>query len=143
MQSLFDFIVQPVGKRYDNEVKVGDKTLITNTKIESFKSVSNRAVVLEVPKAFETKIKKGDILIIHHNVFRRFYDIRGNQKDSRSKFTDDKFFCSIDQIYLYGKEGEWKSFGDRCFINPIVDNDDLTLDKEKKLIGILGPALDI
>jgi|TARA_B110000914_G_C15402564_1_gene417944 uncharacterized protein YneR len=137
MQSLFDFIVQPVGKRYDNEVKVGDKTLITNTKIESFKSVSNRAVVLEVPKAFETKIKKGDILIIHHNVFRRFYDIRGNQKDSRSKFTDDKFFCSIDQIYLYGKEGEWKSFGDRCFINPIVDNDDLTLDKEKKLIGIL------
>ena len=98
MQSLFDFIVQPVGKRYDNEVKVGDKTLITNTKIESFKSVSNRAVVLEVPKAFETKIKKGDILIIHHNVFRRFYDIRGNQKDSRSKFTDDKFFCSIDQI---------------------------------------------
>ena len=82
MQSLFDFIVEPVNKRYDNEIKVGDKTLITNSRIESFKNVSNQAIVLEVPKAFETKIKKGDIVIIHHNVFRRFYDMRGNQKDS-------------------------------------------------------------
>jgi hypothetical protein len=93
MQSLFSFIVKPVDKRYDNEVKVGSKTLITNSRIESWKSVSNQAVVLEVPKAFTTKVRKGDIIVIHHNVFRRFYDIRGNQKDSRSKFIDDKFFC--------------------------------------------------
>ena len=138
MKSLFDFIVEPIGNRYDNEVKVGDnKSLITNTTIESFKSVSNRAVVLETPMALETDIKVGDIVVIHHNVFRRFYDMRGNQKDSRSKFIDNKFFCAPDQIYLYGKEGCWKSFGDRCFISPIVDTDSFTTDKERKLIGIL------
>jgi hypothetical protein len=137
MQSLFSFIVKPVDKRYDNEVKVGNKTLITNSRIESWKSVSNQAVVLEVPKAFTTKVRKGDIIVIHHNVFRRFYDIRGNQKDSRSKFIDDKFFCDIDQVYLYKQDGEWNAFGDRCFINPILDSDDLTADKERKLIGIL------
>ena len=133
MQSLFSFIVKPINKRYDNEIKVGDKTLITNSRIESWKSVSNQAVVLEVPKAFTTKIRKGDIIVIHHNVFRRFYDMRGNQKDSRSKFIDDKFFCDIDQVYLYKQDGEWNAFGDRCFINPILDNDDLTADKERKL----------
>ena len=30
MKSLFDFIVEPVGERYDNKVKVGDKSLIIN-----------------------------------------------------------------------------------------------------------------
>tara|TARA_R110000868_G_scaffold326756_1_gene587757 strand:- start:6177 stop:6782 length:606 start_codon:yes stop_codon:yes gene_type:complete len=137
MQSLFSFIVKPINKRYDNEVKIGDKTLITNSRIESWKSVSNQAIVVETPKAFTTKIQKGDIVVIHHNVFRRFYDMRGKQKDSRSKFIDDKFFCDIDQVYLYKQNGEWNAFGDRCFISPIVDSDVLTADKERKLIGIL------
>ena len=43
MKSLFDFIVEPYGQRYNNKVKVGDKSLIINTKIESFKSVNNIA----------------------------------------------------------------------------------------------------
>ena len=77
MNSLFDFIVEPVGQRYSNDVKVGDKSLIINTKIESFKSVNNIAKVIAVPKAFKTPIKKGDLIMIHHNVFRRFYDMKG------------------------------------------------------------------
>ncbi len=137
MKSLFDFIVKPIGNRYDNEIKVGEKSLITNTKIESFKSVSNKAIVVETPLAFKSKIKKGDTIIIHHNVFRRFYDIRGNQKDSRSKFIDGNFFVNPDQIYLYKSDSDWKAFGNRCFISPIIDNDDMTVEKERKLIGIL------
>ena len=49
MKSLFDFIVEPVGERYDNKVKVGDKSLIINTQVETFKSVNNIAKVIEVP----------------------------------------------------------------------------------------------
>ncbi len=70
-----------VAIRADNKIKLGDVTLILNTKIEDFKSVNNLAIVVETPKAFKTSIKKGDIIIIHHNVFRVFYDIRGNKKE--------------------------------------------------------------
>jgi len=80
MKSIFDFIVEPVGQRYNNEVKVGDKSLIINTKSESFKSVNNIAKVVAIPKAFKTPIKIGDLIMIHHNVFRRFYDMRGEEK---------------------------------------------------------------
>lgn len=137
MKSVFNFIVKPLGDRYDNKIKVEGKELILNTKIESFKSVNNLAVVVSTPLAYSTKIKVGDIVIIHHNVFRRFYDIRGNQKNSRAYFMDDMYFCDIDQIYLYKNEGDWQSFGDRCFIKPLKNDDDLRLDKEQKLIGIL------
>ena len=137
MKSLFDFIVKPLNKRYDTEIKVGDKSLITNTNTEDFKAVSNRAVVVSTPSAYSTPIKKGDVVIIHHNVFRSFFDIRGKRKDSRSKFIDDLYFCSPDQIYLYNSNNSWNAFQDRCFVKPLLDNNHLTLDKERKLIGIL------
>ena len=35
MESLYRFIVQPKGERYDNEKKIGDKSLVTNTRIET------------------------------------------------------------------------------------------------------------
>ena len=138
MNSLYDFIVRPYnGNRYENSIKVADKELVLNTKIEAFKAVNNIAEVIAVPLAFKTNIKVGDKIIVHHNVFRIFYDIRGKIKNSRSLFKDDTFFVSVDQIYMHGDIGNWKAFGDRCFVMPLKSNDSLTLDKERELIGIL------
>lgn len=137
MRAIFDFVVRPVGKRYDNVKKVGDKELILNTKIESFKSVNNIAEVVNVPLAYKTDIKVGDKVIIHHNVFRRFYDIRGDQKNSRSFLREDLYLVQQDQIYLYGDVGNWKTFGDRCFVKPIKNNNQFSLEKEQRHIGIL------
>jgi hypothetical protein len=134
---VFDFIVKPVGSRYENSIDIDGKELIVNTKIESFKSVNNIAEVVSIPLAYKTDIKVGDTVVIHHNVFRRFYDMKGKQKNSRSYFKEDLYFCSSDQIYLYKTDTEWKSFGDRCFIKPLKNIDHLKLDKERKLIGIL------
>ena len=88
MESLYRFIIKPKGERYDNEKKVGDKSLITNTRIETFQSVSKKAIVIALPKAYKTDIKVGDEIIIHHNVFRRFYDMKGKEKNSASFFKD-------------------------------------------------------
>jgi hypothetical protein len=137
MRSVYDFIIKPVGKRYDNEVKVGEHTLITNSSIESFKHVNNIAEVVETPVAFATPIRKGDLIIVHHNVFRVFYDMKGIKKNSRSFLKDNLFFCAVDQVYLYKRKDTWKSFGDRCFVTPVKNKDFLSTDKVADLIGIL------
>ena len=137
MKSIYDFIIQPLGDKYSNTVKISGVDVVVNTKIENWKFVNRLATVIETPLAFNSKIKKGDIVVIHQNVFRTFYDMKGQKKKSRSYFKDDFYFCAIDQIYLYKNSDGWNSFGDRCFIKPIKDNDSLTLDKEQKLIGIL------
>ena len=137
MRSLFDFIIKPIGERYDNEKKVGDKTLVLNTKIESFKSVNNLATVIETPTTLDTGVSKGDTVIVHHNIFRRFYDMKGREKNSRSYFKEDLYFCSADQIYLYKKDDKWLSHIDRCFVKPIAETALLSTDKEKPLIGIV------
>ncbi len=137
MNSLYDFIVEPLGDKYSNTVNIDGKSLVLNTKIESFKFVNRLAKVIKTPLAFNFDIKIGDIVVIHQNVFRTFYDMKGKKKKSRSFFKDNLYFCSIDQIYLYKNSDGWNSFGDRCFIKPIKSKEDLTLDKEASLIGIL------
>ena len=137
MNSLFDFIVEPYGQRYNNTIKVGDTSLIINTKLDSYKSVNNIGKVISVPLAYKTKVKPGDLVMIHHNVFRRFYDIRGNEKNSKSYFKDNLYFVQLDQIYLYKRSSKWKSFGDRCFIAPLKNNDEINTSLEQSLIGVL------
>ena len=137
MKSLYDFIVEPIGERYDNVKKIGDKKLVLNTKIESWKFVNRFAKVLQTPLAIKTPIKKGDIVVVHQNIFRRFYDMQGKKKDSRSYFKDNMYFASLDQIYLYKNKDKWLSFGDRCFVKPIKNSDPLLNRKEDPYVGIL------
>ncbi len=137
MNSLYDFIVKPVGEKYNNTVKVGDKDLIVNTKIENWKFVNRVAEVVKTPLAFNSGIKVGDKVIIHQNVFRTFYDMRGKKKKSRSFLNDDLYFCTLDQIYLYKNKNTWQTINDRCFVSPIKNIESLSADKEQSLIGIL------
>jgi len=137
MKSLYDFIVEPLGDKYNNEIKVGDKKLVVNTKIESWTFVNRLAKVIETPLAFKTKIKKGDIIVIHQNVFRVFYNMKGEKKVSRSWFKDNLYFVALDQIYLYKNIDGWHTFNNRCFVQPIKDNNDLVVNKEQKLKGLL------
>ena len=137
MRSIYEFIITPKKGRYNNEKKIGDKTLILNTSIEDHKLVSKEAIIVSVPLAFKTILKVGDEIMVHHNIFRRWYDVKGKSRNSGQYFRDDLYFCKIDQLYLYKKENKWLSIGDRCFVKPIKDNDYLTSDIEQKHIGIL------
>ena len=46
MKSLYDFIVEPLGDKYNNEIQVGGKKLVVNTKIESWTFVNRLAKVI-------------------------------------------------------------------------------------------------
>tara|TARA_R110001592_G_scaffold38768_1_gene127764 strand:+ start:54 stop:659 length:606 start_codon:yes stop_codon:yes gene_type:complete len=137
MRSLYDFIVEPVGDTYENEIEIENVKIILNTKIESFKFVNNVAKVIKTPLAFKTLIKVGDTILIHHNVFRTFYDMKGVKKKSRSYFKDNQYFCALDQVYLYKSNSKWTSINDRCFIKPLKSESNFKVDKEQSLIGIL------
>jgi hypothetical protein len=137
MNSIYDFIITPKNKRYNNEKKLGDKSIVLNTSIEDHKLVSKQAIIVSVPLAFKTILKPGDEIMVHHNIFRRWYDVRGNERNSGKYFKEDLYFCKPDQLYLYKKDKKWFAISDRCFIKPIKNNDHLSMDLEQKYIGIL------
>jgi|TARA_B110000046_G_scaffold171666_1_gene192749 hypothetical protein len=134
MKSVNDFIVKPIEGRYNNTVKVGDVDLVVNTKIEEFKSISKVAEVVALPLSIKTNIKIGDKVIVHHNIFRRFYDIRGKEKNSRSFIKENMYACSPEQIYMYGVN---TAHLDYCFVKPLSNDDIFITSKEKPLMGLL------
>ena len=143
MKGWDSFIVSPVRSRYDNTKKVGDVDLILNTEIFTHTNVSNNAIVVGLPKNKQTDVQIGDEVIIHHNVFRRWHDVRGNEQNSRSFFSEDKYFVGEEQLYIYKHGDEWKSLDDYCFVKPIVNDDMFSLEKEKPLVGIVKYSNDI
>ena len=137
MRSLFDFIVRPKESRSTSVKQIEGKELILNTEMQNHQYVSRHGVIIATPLDGKTNIKAGDEVILHHNVFRRFYDIRGKAKNGRSFFEEDKYFVRPDQIFLYKNNGEWKPYGDYCFVKPIKSKDTFSLDKEEPLVGIV------
>ena len=137
MNSVYQFIIKPIGERYNNELKVGDKKLIINSSISSHKFVNRKAEVVAVPLAFETELKKGDKVIVHHNLFRRYYNQKGKSVNSGKYFKDDMYFASEDQIYMKQVNNSWKTVKDYCFVKPVVNKDDSSLSKLKECVGIV------
>jgi len=133
MKSLYSFIVKPLNERYDNIKKVDDKTLIINTGIENHRFVSKKAAVVSTPAAYTSKIKVGDELHVHHNIFRRWYDQKGNERNSSTFFKDDLYFVSLEQIYMYNL----KPHLDYCFVKPLKNQNLLENRKEQPNVGIM------
>ena len=84
MKSVYNFVVTPIGERYNNTKKVGESEVILNTEIFNHQFVNRKAKVISTPIIGDTDIKPGDEVIIHHNVFRRWHNVRGEEKNSRS-----------------------------------------------------------
>jgi len=137
MQGIFDFIIKPKNKRYNNTKQIGDSELLLNSEISDHRYVSRNGIVLSLPKAIKTNIKIGDEVIVHHNVFRRWYDIRGVEKNGRAYYKEDKYFVRLDQIFLYKQNNKWIAPKDYCFVKPIMSNDILLNEKEIPLRGII------
>ena len=137
MKAPFDFVIEPKGDRYNNTTKVGDKDLILNTEIYNHKFVNREAIVKSVPTAFETEIKPGDTIITHHNVFRRWHDVKGKERNSRSFFDENTYLVKEDQVFLYKRDGKWKAPKGYCFVQPIKERNSLEVDKEESCIGII------
>tara|TARA_R110001592_G_scaffold123590_1_gene331652 strand:+ start:653 stop:1231 length:579 start_codon:yes stop_codon:yes gene_type:complete len=136
MRGLQGFLVKPKGERYNNIKKVGDKELILNAEISNYEFLNREAIVKSTPLAFETDIQKGDTVIIHHNVFRRWYNVKGIEKNSSSFIDEDNYIVYKDQIFAYKRKDEWKAMDGFCFIKPLKEDGVLNVNKEK-LIGIV------
>ena len=136
MKSLYYFIVKPLNDRYDNTRTVAGTDLIINSSIEDHRFISKKAVVVSTPAAYTTKINVGDELYVHHNIFRRWYNMRGEEKNSSTFFKDDLYFVSSEQIYMYNL----KPHLDYCFVKPLKNQNLLENRKEQPNVGIVKYA---
>lgn len=120
MKSPFYFVVKPVnGRRYDNIKDVGGVKFVTSTSQEDHKAANRFAEVVSVPSNYNGEIVPGDILVVHHNTFKIYYDMKGQERSGTSFLKDDLFFVDDDQYFMYKHDGVWKTHSRYCFIKPV------------------------
>ena len=137
MRSVYNFVVTPKGERYNNKKKVGDSELILNTEIFNHQFVNRIAKVISTPIISDTDILPGDEVIIHHNVFRRWNNVKGIEKNSRSFFNEKTYLINQDQIFLYKRYWEWRAPKGYCFVKPLKAKNPFNIDLERHLIGVV------
>jgi hypothetical protein len=137
MKSVYNFVVTPKGNRYNNTKKIGDSELILNTEIFNHQYVNREAVVISTPIIGGTDIKPGDTVIVHHNVFRRWHNQYGIEKNSRSYFNESTYFINHDQIFLYKRDKHWIAPKGYCFVKPLKATNKFNINQEKPLQGVI------
>ena len=140
MQSLYYFVVEPVdGKRYDNTRNYGGKEFIISTSQEDHTVTSRLAKVINVPFGYSGPIAIGDDVIVHHNVFRKMFDMRGKEIDSYSFIRENLYYLDDMQLYAYRHPNEdWEPVGRYCFVEPIKVQEDTLVSKKGENVALWG-----
>jgi hypothetical protein len=137
MKSVHNYVVTPKGDRYNNTKEIEGGSLILNTEIYNHQFVNREATVISTPIAGHTDIQAQDTVLVHHNVFRRWNDVKGREKNSRSFFNESTYFIAPDQIFLYKRHNEWIAPNGYCFVMPLKTVDQLNMESEVPLMGIV------
>ena len=140
MRSPFYFMVSPLkGKRYNNTKTISDVEFIISTSEENHKASNRFAEVVSLPLNYSGPISISDILLVHHNVFKYYNDMKGRQRSGKSYFKDDLFFVDNDQFFMYKHKGQWHSHDRYCFVKPAKTEESFLFKRgsEEPLIGVM------
>jgi len=138
MHSVFNYLVAPKGDRTTGKKTIDGQELLLNTDLQNHEYTNRIGSVLSLPLANKYKeLKEGDDVIVHHNIFRRFRDIKGLEKNSKNYLSEDVYLVQPDQIYAYRRNDEWMALEGFCFVMPVKETKMFSVDFEKPLRGIV------
>ena len=138
MHSVFNYLVEPKGSRSTGKKNIEGQELLLNTDLQNHEYVNRIGTVLSLPLVTVYKeLKEGDDVIVHHNVFRRFRDVRGKEKDSKNYLSENVYLVQPDQVYAYKRNGEWKALEGFVFVIPIKETKMFSVNDERPLVGIV------
>ncbi len=139
MRAPFNYIIS-TEKRYNNETESG---LVLNTEIteRDGEFVNRVGKVIATPIHDELDIPIGSKVIVHHNVFRRWYDMRGREKNGSAFWSESEYIVNQDSIYAYDSGEGWISCDKYCFVKPLEDRIGL-LEHRRKFTGYIAIGND-
>lgn len=121
-----NYVIIETDSTYNNTIDVNGLELVVNNTIESVNNINRIVTVLSAPKG--TILRKGDKIIIHHNILRSRYDVKGKVINSDYYIEGNKYFVPLTEIYMYKRgDKDWIALDPYCFVQPIK------IEKEEKI----------
>jgi hypothetical protein len=140
LKSPTDFIVTPrEDKRYSNTKNIGGIDFLVSSSEEDARYSNRYAEVKALPINYCGPIEIGDTLLVHHNVFKFYNDIKGRRKSGKSFLKDNLFLVDNEQFFMYKKNNVWHAHDRYCYIKPVETKESIIFKntKEEPLVGIV------
>ena len=136
MRPLYKVAVSPKdGSRYHNTEKINGKDFIVNSSIDEkdYKYSQRIGVVEKLPHyKGNIQLEVGDEVIVHHNVFRKYWGHGVDLRNGDAYFKKNEYLCGPDQIFAYNRGDGWVCLGDYCFVEPVKEEDDVFMTDDYK-----------
>ena len=134
MKAPFNYIIY-TEHRYNNET---DSGLVINTEIteRDGEFVNRVGTVVAAPIHDMLYIPVGSKVIVHHNIFRRWYDVRGIEKNGSAFWSENEYIVGQESIYAYDSGDGWVSCDEFVFIDPLEDRTGL-LNTRRPYVGYI------
>ena len=139
--SVYQTLIKPKeSKRYNDTKKIAGVDFIVHTSIseKDWRHVNRIGVVTGLP-LIDVRYSIGDEVLVHHNVFRQFWNNNGNLQNSNSSLGEDNFSAWYDQIFAFRTPGEqWNMLGDHVLVYPVKEDSETATSSYKPLRGTLA-----
>lgn len=143
IRSPFYFLVKPHdGKTY---VSQKDNGLIVSSSQEDHTQTNRLAEVISLPMVYSGPVSIGDKIVVHHNVFRTYYDMKGRERKSFNHIKDDIYYIEQDHFYMYVKNGKFHAVDPFVFVEPVKNEKEMsvvTTNPMKELHGLIVYSSD-
>lgn len=114
-----NYLIVELDRAYDNEVNLSNgDNFIVNSTIENVSHINRVAKVVSAPDY--TILKKGDDVVVHHNIFRLRNDVRGNTVPSNFSIGDNRYIVPLTEVFMYRRDKDWIAIDPYCFVEPIL-----------------------
>ena len=133
MNPRYGYLIEPLGSEYNNTKKIAGVDLVVNTTIEDAAFVNRLGVVKGLPTNIEdNELEVGDVVVVHHNVFRTYLNMKGQKTKSNELFRENSDIVALERIYLYKRKNDWKALKTYCFGLPVDYTKDSAILRDKK-----------
>jgi len=115
-----NFVIVEADENYNNSV--GD--IIINTSVENVENINRVVKVIVAPEY--TKLQKGDLVLVHHNILRIQNDISGIERKSMFHIEGNKYWVPLTEVLMYKSSDDsegWMSIDPFVFIKAVKVED--------------------
>ena len=103
---------------YKNSIELSNGSeLVINSTIESVEHINRIGTVVSAPKS--TILKKGDEVIVHHNIMRLRNGTDHKVVQSDYYIKNNLYFVPFTEVYAYKRKGDWIVLDPYVFVKPI------------------------
>ena len=133
MNPRYGYLIEPLGSEYNNTKNISGVDFVVNTTIENALFVNRIGVIKGIPTNIEdNELQVGDIVVVHHNVFRTYLNMKGQKTKSNEYFRSGSYIVPLERIYLYKRKDDWKALKSYCFVLPVNYSEDSVILRNKE-----------